>query len=82
MTELLWQLLGLIIALAVLWLPPLLAWLAKRRTIRPVHYHCPNGCEKPQPCNVVGVGMCCGRCWYEGRGMVKCLNCTPEICDD
>jgi hypothetical protein len=47
----------------------------------PVHYHCPGGCEKPQPFKLEGTGYYCGRCWHEGRGLVEVFLCTEETCD-
>lgn len=58
------------------------------------HYHCPNGCEHPQPIEV-RVSECdpmivkygpkyyiCGRCFHVYNKEVVCLPCSPEICDD
>ena len=50
------------------------------------HYHCPNGCPKPQPiymeCRGEPTIVLCGACWFNGRGRVVMDECTPETCPD
>ncbi len=47
------------------------------------HYHCPLGCEKPQPMKGRDGKIYCGRCWFiYNERITECFLCTPETCDD
>ncbi len=45
------------------------------------HFHCPNGCEKPQPFEFEDR-VICGRCLYENNIIIECFLCTPETCNE
>jgi hypothetical protein len=44
------------------------------------HYHCPKGCEKPQPFWKGGL-LVCGRCWFVEGQAVPVVPCTEDLCD-
>jgi hypothetical protein len=47
----------------------------------PPHFHCPHGCENPQPI-VQDCGLrLCGRCYFLGNVWTVMFLCTPETCD-
>jgi hypothetical protein len=43
------------------------------------HYHCPDGCEKPQPQEYLGI-LVCGRCLHKYNEALPVVPCTPQIC--
>lgn len=45
------------------------------------HYHCPLGCEHPQPFLSLDGQLLCGRCATEGR-LTEVVPCTPETCPE
>lgn len=48
----------------------------------PPHYHCPKGCEHPQPWLGKDGKRYCGKCAFLYDEAVECELCTPETCDD
>lgn len=49
------------------------------------HYHCPDGCENPQPFLAVRPGRkraqrYCGRCFFKFGQWLRVARCTPETC--
>jgi hypothetical protein len=47
------------------------------------HYHCPHGCEKPQPARYDGgAQLICGWCWFIAKARSVVFRCTPETCPD
>jgi hypothetical protein len=56
------------------------------------HYHCPLGCEHPQPFvlrrprsggkSQHRVVLLCGRCWFVDGVATVVVPCTPEICGE
>jgi len=50
--------------------------------LAPVHYHCPHGCEHPQPFVHPRHGLICGRCWFIEARVARVYLCTPERCAD
>jgi hypothetical protein len=47
----------------------------------PLHFHCPEGCEAPQPIRQVCGLRLCGRCYFFEDRMTIMFLCTPEFCD-
>ena len=46
------------------------------------HFHCPEGCENPQPIPQWCGMRLCGRCYFvEDRTTIMYL-CTPEVCGE
>jgi hypothetical protein len=43
------------------------------------HYHCPLGCEHPQPF-IVGELLLCGRCYFKHDDLTPMAPCTPALC--
>jgi hypothetical protein len=43
------------------------------------HYHCPEGCEHPQPF-IVGELLLCGRCYFKHDDLTPMAQCDPELC--
>lgn len=50
-------------------------------TPMPLHYHCPEHCEHPQPIALADGRVICGRCWCVDGVVTECYPCTPETCD-
>jgi late competence protein required for DNA uptake (superfamily II DNA/RNA helicase) len=44
------------------------------------HYHCPLGCESPQPFAAADGRMLCGRCAFVDDEETEVFPCTPETC--
>jgi hypothetical protein len=44
------------------------------------HYHCPEGCEKPQPfiAEWLDNKVICGRCWCLDDVATECIPCIDE----
>ena len=43
------------------------------------HFHCPDGCEHPQP--FVSDGrLLCGRCWFVVGVVTECVPCDDDVC--
>jgi hypothetical protein len=52
-------------------------------TYRPLHYHCPAGCEHPQPYLDEYLGKwLCGLCRFFHNRITEMVVCTPEVCDE
>jgi hypothetical protein len=49
---------------------------------RPPHYHCPRGCENPQPYLMGDGRRICQKCLYDVDELVEVVLCDPETCDD
>jgi len=47
----------------------------------PAHYHCPEGCENPQPIKQHCGLRLCGRCYFVLGVLTVMFLCTPEVCD-
>ena len=45
------------------------------------HYHCPDGCEKPQPVTLDDGKTYCGRCLHKYGDMVEVIPCDSDICE-
>jgi hypothetical protein len=45
------------------------------------HYHCPQGCEHPQPF-IVGELLVCGRCYFKHDDLTPMDPCSPETCGE
>jgi hypothetical protein len=45
------------------------------------HFHCPQGCEHPQPF-IAGELLLCGRCYFVHDELTPMEPCTPELCGD
>ena len=43
------------------------------------HWHCPEGCEKPQPFEH-DFAQVCGRCWHVYHERNEMVLCTEETC--
>ena len=43
------------------------------------HYHCPHGCEHPQPF-IVGELLLCGRCYFVEDCLTVMVPCVPDLC--
>jgi hypothetical protein len=48
----------------------------------PEHYHCPEGCENPQPIKQWCGLRLCGRCYFVHGIYTVMFLCTPATCDD
>lgn len=46
------------------------------------HYHCPLGCESPQPFVAEDGRRLCGRCAYDDEAETEVVLCTPETCPE
>lgn len=46
------------------------------------HFHCPDGCEHPQPFMDDEGDYLCGRCFFVYGRMTPMVPCTPDICDE
>lgn len=46
------------------------------------HYHCPYGCEHPQPFLLADGRLLCGRCWFVDEIETEMVLCTPELCGE
>ena len=43
------------------------------------HYHCPRGCEHPQPFRADNL-LLCGHCWFFRGWWTVMAPCGPEFC--
>jgi hypothetical protein len=43
------------------------------------HYHCPRGCEHPQPF-CAGMLLLCALCFYVDGLVTIMVPCSPELC--
>lgn len=50
-------------------------------TAYPTHFHCPYGCERPQPFERDRT-LYCGRCWDVDGKMVEVIECADAWCDE
>jgi hypothetical protein len=46
------------------------------------HFHCPMGCENPQPFTALDGRRLCGRCDYLYDLETEVVLCTPETCPE
>jgi hypothetical protein len=53
---------------------------AKENAIERDHYHCPHGCEHPQPF-CAGMLILCGLCWFFRDTCTVMEPCTAEFCE-
>jgi hypothetical protein len=46
------------------------------------HYHCPSGCENPQPFRKHPRGwLLCGLCYFFRGQTSRMMLCNPKLCD-